>query len=299
MSHTTGTNTFHALRLVWPQWEGAGRDMVAQLLPEVPLEQARHGYVLGARVLEAVLPPHPGPTAEVPVDLTEPDIGSTDGIESREVVVSSLERALTILAEHDPERVLTLGGECSVSVAPFAHLAARHGDDLAVIWIDSHPDVGTPASDYDGYHAMAVSALTGHGDQLIVDTLPTTVDASRVALAGLHEWTPDDHPNIAAWGLTAFSPEELRTDTTPLLDWLTATGCDKVAIHFDVDTVDSDEIALGLGRIPGGLTTGQVRRVVDDLSQAADVVGMTVAEFIPRDVLVLRNLLTGMPLVQG
>src|SRR5699024_6504331 len=63
-----------------------------------------------------------------------------DGIESREVVVSSLERALTILAEHDPERVLTLGGECSVSVAPFAHLAARYGDDLAVIWIDSHPD---------------------------------------------------------------------------------------------------------------------------------------------------------------
>ena len=40
------------------------------------------------------------------------------------------------------------------------HLAARYGGDLAGS-VDSHPDVGTPASDYDGYHAMAVNALTG------------------------------------------------------------------------------------------------------------------------------------------
>jgi MFS family permease len=34
----------------------------------------------------------------------------------------------------------------------------------AIIWIDSHPDIGTPASHYPGFHAMAVAALTGHGD---------------------------------------------------------------------------------------------------------------------------------------
>jgi arginase len=28
-------------------------------------------------------------------------------------------------------------------VAPFAELAHRYGDDLAVIWIDSNPDIGT------------------------------------------------------------------------------------------------------------------------------------------------------------
>jgi arginase len=31
------------------------------------------------------------------------------------------------------------------------------------VWIDSHPDIGTPASQYPGFHAMAVAALTGHG----------------------------------------------------------------------------------------------------------------------------------------
>ncbi|MFI8986267.1 arginase family protein [Streptomyces antimycoticus] len=39
-----------------------------------------------------------------------------------------------------------LGGECAVSVAPFAELARCYGDELAVIWIDSHPDIGTPGA---------------------------------------------------------------------------------------------------------------------------------------------------------
>ena len=43
------------LRLVWPQWQGAGRDNVAVLLPEFPFATARTGYAMGARVLNAIL----------------------------------------------------------------------------------------------------------------------------------------------------------------------------------------------------------------------------------------------------
>jgi arginase len=68
-----------------------------------------------------------------------------------------------------------------VSVAPFSALADRYGDDLAIIWIDSHPDVGTGDSGYPGYHAMAVSALTGHGDLDVQAVLPATVSHDRVA----------------------------------------------------------------------------------------------------------------------
>jgi len=46
-----------------------------------------------------------------------------------------------------------------VSVAPFSELARRYGEDLAIVWIDTHPDVGTPKSEYPGYHAMAVATL--------------------------------------------------------------------------------------------------------------------------------------------
>lgn len=285
------------LRLVWPQWQGAGRDNVAGLLPEVPLAQARRGYAVGANVLQAILPAHVGPTEIVPVDMDDPEDGSFGGIESRTTILASLDAALQALSRHDADRVLTLGGECSVSVAPFASLAEKYGEDLAVIWVDSHPDLGTPASEYDGYHAMALSVLLGHGDEEIIGRLPATIASERVALAGLHDWTEDDHPNIAAWGVTAFSPDDVRSTSEPLLTWLASTGATKVAIHLDVDVVDSDEVALGLGTVPGGLTRAQVNRLVSDVAAAADVVGMTVAEFIPRDVLAVLDLVEELPLL--
>ncbi|MDX3106421.1 arginase family protein [Nonomuraea angiospora] len=86
-----------------------------------------------------------------------------------------------------------------------------------------------------------------------------------MAPAGLHSWTDDDIGNVAAWGIRSFAPEELRSSTRPLLDRLAATGCSRVAVHFDVDTADSDEVRLGLGAEPAGLTGGQVRLIVADI----------------------------------
>jgi arginase len=91
-------------------------------------------------------------------------------------------------------------------------------------------------------------------------------------------WTPKVIANVAQWGIRAFSPDDLRETTQPLGDWLAATGCTRVAIHFDVDTIDSNELVLGLGAEPGGLTSAQVRRIVGDLDAVAEVVGITVAE---------------------
>jgi arginase len=40
-----------------------------------------------------------------------------------------------------------------------------------------------------------------------------------------------------------------------------------------------------------------VRRVIADIEQAADVVGLTIAEFIPRQVIHLQQILAGFPLL--
>jgi arginase len=44
-----------------------------------------------------------------------------------------------------------------------------------------------------------------------------------------------------------------------------AHSATKVAIHFDVDTIDANEIRLGLGADFGGLTSTEARRVVADI----------------------------------
>jgi arginase len=93
------------------------------------------------------------------------------------MVLTQLRAALDIIREHDPARITTLGVECSVSMAPFSHLINKYGQDLAILWIDSHPDMGTGETEYPGYHAMVVSAPTGHGDPELLGMLPATSGA--------------------------------------------------------------------------------------------------------------------------
>ena len=229
--------------------------------------------------------------------MDETGLELADGSRAKQVI-TQLAQALEVIRQHDPARIVTLGGECR-QCRPFSELARRYGEDLAIIWIESHPDIGTPASHYPGFHAMAVAALTGHGDPQVQELLPTIVSPDRVALVGLHDWATDDIANVAHWGIRAFSPDDLRRSTQPLLDWLAATGCSRVAIHFDVDTIDSNELVLGLGAEPGGLTSAQVRRIVGDIDAVTDGVGITVAEFIPRQVMHLQQLLAGFPLLRA
>lgn len=293
----SGEDPMKTLRLIWPQWQGATPEVVSALYSGVPLEEAERGYALGAQTLAAVLPPHQGPTATVQSDLSDTGLDLRDGVWAKDAVLAGLQAALAEILAHDPERIVTLGGECSVSVAPFSVLAQRYGEDFAVVWIDSHPDVGTSASEYAGYHAMALGTLTGHGFPEANSLLPARLDPSRVAIAGLHAWTEDDVSNAAEWGISTFSPDDLRKSSESLLDWLSATGCSRVAIHLDVDVVDSREEVFGLGAEPGGLTTSQVRRLVSDIAAAADVVGLTVAEYVPRQVLAMRGFVRGFPLL--
>lgn len=286
------------LRLVWPQWQGAGTESVRSLAPEFPFDIARRGYSVGTKVLQAVLPEHDGPTAVVPVEMGDVGLEERDGIEAKAVVLQQLRSALAIISEYEPARITTVGGECSVSMAPFSYLINKHGDDLAILWIDSHPDMGTGETAYPGFHAMVVSALTGHGDRELLQILPATTAADRVALVGMHDWTDPTLPAIAEeWGLTVFRPDTLRSNSAPLLDWLGDIGAKKVAIHFDVDTITADEIQLGLGADIGGLASAQARRVVADIDGATEVVALTIAEFIPRQVMHLQQILAGFPLV--
>jgi arginase family enzyme len=95
-----------------------------------------------------------------------------------------------------------------VQWAPLSYLINKHGADLAILWIDSHPDMGTGGTAYPGFHAMVVSALTGHGDQELLQILPATTTADRVALVGLHDWIDPMLPAIAAewvWACSALT----------------------------------------------------------------------------------------------
>ena len=73
-------------------------------LRNFPLDAARRGYAVGSAVLEVVLPPHDGPSATVPVTMSDAGLEERGGVEAKTVILEQLAAALEIIGEHDPAR---------------------------------------------------------------------------------------------------------------------------------------------------------------------------------------------------
>ena len=289
-------NNEKTIRLIYPQWQGGD---IARWIPEVKnAEDAATGYALGVQLLSFLAPPNRAQdTLTVPVDMGASHRTVQDGVWDRDAIARQTATALQMLRESNPDRIITLGGECSVSVAPFSYLAGKYGDDVAMIWIDAHPDITLPGDAYAGYHAMAVAALMGKGDEKIVSALPSRIDASKILFVGLRDWERDEiKMRQEAYGISHLAPEQTATDSRAVTQWLERCGASKVVIHFDLDVLDPTEIVAAVGQSPDGMTMEAAVRVINDIAAVKDIVGLTVAEAMPRTAIRLRNMLRRLPL---
>lgn len=285
------------IRLVFPQWQGAD---IARWVPEVPqADVAARGYALGAELLALLAPRTGQETLTVPVSLAPGERRAEGGVLDRPALIAQTRAALAMLDARAPARVATLGGDCSVSVAPFSWLAARHPGDVALLWVDAHPDITLPGDPYAGWHAMALAALLGHGDPALQALLPARLAPEDVLLVGLRDWERDSiRARQQAFGLRHLPPGAVAEDDAPLLDWLRARAPKHVLIHLDLDVLDPAELIAAAGHAPDGLRLAQVARLIDAVARAHDVIGLTVAEPMPRVALRLRALLAALPLLR-
>lgn len=285
------------IRLIYPQWQGAN---IAQWIPTLAPEDASRGYYLGAMLLEFLAPKTDCRTFTVPVSTEISERVEQDGVLDRDIIVSQTRAALDTLAVANPDKVVTLGGECSVSVPVFSYLADKYKDDVAIVWIDAHPDITLPTDDYNGYHAMSLSACMGMGDKQIVSLLPEKVSADKICLAGLRECEyPYIEKRVEELGLTHFSPSELADNSNPVIDWLYQSGASKVMIHFDMDVMDPSDILAAVADDPeGGLKLNEVVRLINDIATEKELIALTVAEPMPRLAIRLKNMLAQLPLMK-
>lgn len=283
------------LRLVYPQWQGG---VVTALLPELPVEDSSRGYYLGAHLLNFLSPASGQKTAEVPVSLDLNDRTTLNGVNSHVALVKQSQAALDILVKEKPGRIVTLGGDCAVSVVPFTYMEAQYPDDVAIVWMDAHPDINLPGDSYEGYHAMALTACLGMGDRELIGMLPATFKPSKALLVGLRVWDTGMKDRQHKLGIKGLSPREVARDSTAVLDWLKATGVSKVVIHFDLDVLDPAEIIAAVGTDPNGMKMAEAVRLIQDISSQYDVVGLTVAEPMPRVAIKIRNMLQQLPLLK-
>ena len=288
--------TVKTIRLIYPQWQGAD---IARWIPQLAPEDASRGYYLGSILLEFLAPKSDCETFRVPVSTDISNRIASDGVLDRDVLVLQTRAALDTLKIANPDKVVTLGGECSVSVPVFTYLADKYGDDVAVVWVDAHPDITLPGDDYTGYHAMALTAIMGKGDSNIIRQLPAKVSPDKICLAGLRECEyPYIEKRVEDFGVVHFSPSELASDSEPIIDWLRKSGASKVMIHFDMDVMDPSDILAAVADGPeGGLKLKEVVRLINDIAREKELVALTVAEPMPRLAIRLKKMLSELPLL--
>lgn len=287
----------NTLRLIYPQWQGGD---IAKWITEVKdPEQASRGYYLGAHLLDFLAPSTGRKTLTVPVSTELCKRVVTDGVLDRDVIAQQTRAALDILDIENPDRIVTLGGECSVSVVPFTWLASKYPDDVAVIWIDAHPDITLPGDVYPAYHAMAVTVLMGDGDKKILGQLPAKIDPSKILFVGLRDWERDEiKVRQNEYGIKHLTPEETVSGSEKVIEWLRNTGASNVVIHFDMDVLDPNEIIAAVGVVPDGMKIAEVVRIINDVATEKNLVGLTVAEPMPRTAIILKEMLNQLPLLK-
>ncbi|CAN5242628.1 arginase family protein [soil metagenome] len=285
------------VRLLFPQWQGGEPKAVDMLTPGLDVEEGRMAYGIGGQITALLAPPASGPVAVVPIGEWSDSLPAADGIVAKKEVLRQNDAAIELLRGHDADRVVTLGGSCSVSMAPFSYLADRYADDLAIVWLDGHADSNLPGGPNAGFNTMVITHLVGRGDNEVLSKLPGKVNPKNVVLAGAHGWDDQDRSNVDGWGLTLIEPTEETAFIAELVAWLKSTGCSKVAVHFDLDVIDSDEIKFGMAFEPAGLSKVTALNALIAISETLDLVGLTVAEFVPREAMVLRSLLRKLPLL--
>lgn len=286
MTHKqVGDEETSTLRLLMPQWQGGGNQLA---------------YHLGGRLLAWLAPASTAAFEEVPINLPNDEGLTVDqGIFAREVVLEQARAARRILERRKPDRVVVFGGECSVDFAPFAYLNERYDGELAVLWLDAHPDVSLPTGDYPNFHAMVLSALLGIGDAEFVAEVSKPINPARVLYIGLRALLEPLEELRELFGITIANvpAEQVEQDSSAVIDWLRDIGAARVAVHFDLDVLDPRDFNSAVGHDLDGLRAEAAIQLLADVSRVVDIVGLGITEYAPRDAMLLADMLRRLPIV--
>lgn len=182
---------------------------------------------------------------------------------------------------------LSLGGDHSVAMATVA--AAFHGPTncSAVVWIDAHADLNTPASSPSGnVHGMPVAQLLGLGEPDASEIWGGGVllKPEQLVYIGLRSLDPQEREYISELGIRAYSMtdldrlgmarvfEETREYLEPFANW---------HVSLDADAVDPLH-APGVGTpVPGGLTYREAHLLMESLAASGRIASVDLVEVNP------------------
>lgn len=260
-------------------------------------------YYFGAHLMAHILPGNERQPL-VKVKIAPPDGREkrvTDGIYGKEEVLAGIREAMKAIEEEQPDRIITIGGNCMVSQAPFDYLHGRYAN-TGIIWVDAHPDVPMVKDQYPNAHAMVLGSLLGYGDASLSDLMKNRKfqadEILYVGLQGLHDYQEqflkDMGVNYRVQTGDFVSEEEMRK----FMDRF-----DHILVHLDIDVLDptlfhstyfANPELVGDGSGGGRMTMDKLTEVLHCITDYADVVGLTIAEYLPFDEEKLHKIFAGL-----
>jgi arginase len=234
-----------------PQWQGSASGKAPRL-------------IAGARRAAALVPA--GPVVTVPV--LEAGGEKAAGIRALDVLVKN-RRLIQAALDRIDDRVITVGGDCAVDIAPIAAARARYGDLLTVLWIDAHPDVYSPQTLPSGaFHGMVVRALLGDGPGGL--TPEQSLAPRQVIIAGERAGDVSEHEYLAKTGLRRHGVDDLEQ----VLDGLRGPAY----VHIDLDVLEPTVFGSTCYPEPNGV---QPQRLIDLICQIDNIIGAAITEHAP------------------
>lgn len=280
------------LKVVYPEWEGG----------------VNPNYVLGAKIMDLIVPTSSEiEKVEVPVatDDRKNLLERINHVDAAKTLQAQIETFTGILNTKQPDKILTIGGDCAVSLTPFSYLSHKYGKNLGIIWLDAHPDISTAEQSHH-LHEMVVSSLMGKGAPDFNVKHPVSND--QILLAGVvkESLRPIDN-NVENYNMKLLTPEQLKNDPSLISEWIKASSFTKIAVHFDLDVLSPDDYRSiypaepGLNRndFPaaiGKLSLENVGSLLKQIDENSDLVGLTIAENMAWDALRLRTQLNKLSL---
>ncbi|MDT0652612.1 arginase family protein [Staphylococcus epidermidis] len=275
----------NTIRLIAPDWQSGGKE----------------AYYHGAELLSWLIPnTHKQP--EFKIDVSEPNVEKLElenGVYGQSQIVNNVKQAQHILNQEQPDKVITLGGNCMVSQAPFDYLNNIYGDNLGIVWIDTHPDISYP-KDYTNEHAMVVANLLGEGDTELSKLVSSPLSTNQFLYVGLQKLLNFEVENLKQLNFKYKVQGNNSYNYKDIQQWIDDNNFEKIAIHFDIDVLNPEEFRSTYFAEPnvdefpsaaGKMSLSRLSEILQGLFTNNDVVGFTIAEYMPWDEINLKDIL--------
>ena len=247
-------------------------------------------YYLGSYLMAQIVPQNEEQKLCV-VELPKPETIKpqvVDGIYGQDFVLDGINKAKAILKAESPEKIITIGGNCLVSLVPFDYLHTLY-QYVGIIWIDAHPDVSTPKDGYPNAHAMVLGSLLGGGASFLRESMegPTFMpqDLLYVGLQDLYSYQKQYLDDLKVD--YEIQNKEIISETK-IKAFLEQHP--QVLVHLDIDVLDPKFFAatyfanptlVGDGSGGGIMTLDKLSQILSLLDEKSSILGFTIAEYLP------------------